>query len=106
VLAKLGQLTTPQRPIPPAQGNPGDGGQVVSLGSHPRYIADFRAVACGEVTAARAALGLTAAEFAGWLATAAGWQPVPGAVEAWEACTSVPPGDVVMAARFCLAGAR
>jgi DNA-binding transcriptional regulator YiaG len=79
---------------------------VVSLGSRPHFIADFRAMACGEVTAARSALGLTAAGFAERLATDVGWFPVPSVVEAWAACVSIPPGDVVMAAQSCLAGAR
>jgi DNA-binding transcriptional regulator YiaG len=62
-------------------------------------------MACGEVSAARAALGLAPEEFAGWLGTATGWTPAPGTVVAWESLAAVPPGDVVMAARFCLAGA-
>jgi len=34
------------------------GGQVVRLGSHPRYAANFKPLACGQVVAARTALGL------------------------------------------------
>ncbi len=37
--------------------------QVVSLGAHPRYAADFRALACGQVSAARAALGMSTEDF-------------------------------------------
>ena len=37
---------------------------MVSLRSHPRYVADFRALTCGQVAAARAALGLSPGEFA------------------------------------------
>ena len=32
--------------------------------------------------------------------------PDAGEVVAWETCDTVPPGDIVMAARFFLAGAR
>jgi DNA-binding transcriptional regulator YiaG len=105
VLARLAQFTGQQPAASPAPGDPGDA-EVVSLGSHPHFIADFRAMACGEVTEARSALGLTAAEFAERLATDVGWLPVPGVVEAWAACVSIPPSDVGLAARFCLAGAR
>lgn len=95
---------TGQQPGGPSA--PGEaGGRVVALAGHPRSGSDFRVLAAGQVLAARSALGLTPGEFAGWLGTATGWVPGPGTVEAWEAGTVVPPGDVVMAARFCLAGA-
>jgi len=72
---------------------------VVTLTGHPRFTADFR------VLAARSAPGLTPRESAEWLETATGWAPGPGPVEAREAALVIPPGDVVVAARFCLAGA-
>jgi DNA-binding transcriptional regulator YiaG len=91
----------------PAPGGDADGGaRVVPLVRREPYIPDFWAVACGEVTAARSALGLSPEEFAGWLGTTVGRVPDAGEVVAWEACDAVPPGDVVMAARFFLAGAR
>jgi hypothetical protein len=80
-------------------------GQVVSLGTNPRYTADFRALACGEVSAARAALGMLPDQFGAWLGSLLGWAPMRGVVQAWEGGVA-PPGDVVMAARACPAGAR
>lgn len=103
VLARFARFSGQQPGGPSASG--GGGGRVVALAGHPRFAGDFRVLAAGQVLAARSALGLTHSEFAGWLGTATGWVPGPGTVEAWEAGTVVPPGDVVMAARFCLAGA-
>jgi DNA-binding transcriptional regulator YiaG len=103
VLARFARFAGQQPGGPPVPGE--DGGRVVALAGHPRFTADFRVLAAGQVLAARSALGLTPGEFAGWLGTATGWVPGPGTVEAWEAGLVVPPGDVVMAARFCLAGA-
>jgi len=106
VRTRFGQLTAQQAARSAASSVPAElGAQVVSLGSHPRYIGDFRALACAQVAAARAALGMMPEAFAEWLAAAVGWMPVPGAVEAWEACVVIPPGDAVMAAQACLAGA-
>lgn len=78
---------------------------MVPLGVHPRYAADFRALACGQVAAARAALGLTSREFAALLQDALGWMVLPEVVERWED-VSTPPGDVVLFAQAYLAGAR
>jgi DNA-binding transcriptional regulator YiaG len=83
----------------------GDGGRVVSMGSHPRYRADFRALASGQVAEARAALGLTLPEFAALLKEAVGWNVMPETVGRWET-ESAPPGDVVLFAQAYLAGAR
>jgi DNA-binding transcriptional regulator YiaG len=83
----------------------GGGGRVVSMGSHPRYRADFRALASGQVAEARAALGLTLAEFAALLASAVGWNVMPETVGRWET-ESAPPGDVVLFAQAYLAGPR
>ena len=103
VLARFARFTGPQPADAPVPGEAG--GRVVALAGHPRFAADFRTLAAGQLLAARSALGLTPGEFAEWLGTAMGWVPGPGTVEAWEAGLVVPPGDVVMAARFCLAGA-
>jgi DNA-binding transcriptional regulator YiaG len=80
------------------------GGQVVRLGSHPRYAADFKPLAGQQVAAARTALGLTHAEFAVLLEEALGWTVMPEAVARWET-ESVPPGDVVLFCQAYLAGA-
>jgi hypothetical protein len=106
VLALFRRLTCQQPGAASPPQESGTAALVVGLGGHPCFAAGFGAMTCGEVSAARAALGLAAEEFAGWLGTAAGWTPAPGTVVAWESLASVPPGDVVMAARFCLAGAR
>jgi DNA-binding transcriptional regulator YiaG len=79
-------------------------GQVISLGSHPRYAADFKPLACGQVAAARTALGLTHAEFAALLGGALGWTVMPETVGRWER-ESVPPGDVVLFCQAYLTGA-
>jgi len=84
---------------------PRDGGRVVSLGSHPRYSADFRALASGQVTEARTALGLTLAEFAALLARSLGWDVMPETVGRWEQ-ESAPPGDVVLFTQAYLVGPR
>jgi hypothetical protein len=75
----------------------------VSLGTHPRYRADYKAMACGQVAAARAAMGATPAEFAVWLDSVLDWQQYGGAIERWEAGAK-PPADVVLACQAYLAG--
>jgi len=80
------------------------GGQVVRLGSHPRYAANFKPLACGQVVAARTALGLGHAEFAALLEDALGWTVMPETVARWER-ESVPPGDVVLFCQAYLTGA-
>lgn len=96
----------PAAPAPGTAGDDASGARVVPLVRREPYIPDFWAVACGEVTAARSALGLSPDEFAGWLGTTVGRVPDVGEIVAWETCDALPPGDVVMAARFFLAGAR
>jgi hypothetical protein len=81
------------------------GGRVVSMGSHPRHRADFRALASGQVAEARAALGLTLPGFAALLKDAVGWNVMPETVGRWET-ESAPPGDVVLFAQAYLAGPR
>jgi len=83
----------------------GSGGQVVRLGTHPRYAAEFKPLACGQVAAARTALGLTLPEFAALLESALGWMVMPEAVGRWE-WESVPPGDVVLFCQAFLADAH
>ncbi|HEY3954619.1 MAG TPA: hypothetical protein VGM53_14695 [Streptosporangiaceae bacterium] len=78
-------------------------GQVVQLGGRAGYQPDFRALACGEVSSARAALGLGVAEFAARLGHLVGWQPAPQVIESWERGMAPPPGDVVLAVRACAA---
>lgn len=77
-------------------------GRVVSMGSHLRYRADFRALASGQVAEVRAALGLTLAEFAALLKDTVGLNVMPETVGRWET-ESAPPGDVVLFAQAYLA---
>jgi DNA-binding transcriptional regulator YiaG len=81
------------------------GGRVVRLGTHPRYAGHFKPLACGQVAAARAALGLTLPEFAALLESALGWVVMPEAAGRWET-ESVPPGDVVLFCQAFLADAH
>jgi len=81
------------------------GGRVVRLSTHPRYSVGFRALASGQVAAARTALGLTLEEFTALLDDALGWKVMPETVGRWEQNGSTP-GDVVLFAQACLAGAR
>jgi hypothetical protein len=53
-------------------------------------------LASGQVSAARAKLGLSHAEFADYLGDLLGWMVTPAAVERWEQ-GSIPPGDVLLA---------
>lgn len=81
------------------------GGRVVRLGTHPRYAGQFKPLACGQVAAARTALGLTLPEFAALLESALGWVVMPEAAGRWET-ESVPPGDVVLFCQAFLADAH
>jgi DNA-binding transcriptional regulator YiaG len=72
-------------------------GEVVSLRSHAAYRPDFRGLAAGQISAARAKLGLTHAEFAEYLSELLGWVPSAAVVKRWEQ-GSIPPGDAVLAA--------
>jgi hypothetical protein len=106
VRERFGQFAG-ERPAGPAAPTAEGMAEVVSLGIHPRYAADFRALACGQVAAARAALGLSPDEFAAWLRNVVSWAPVTGGgvIERWKD-DRTPPGDVVIAAQAYLAGAR
>jgi Domain of unknown function (DUF5919) len=73
------------------------GGGVVSLRAHAAYRPDFRALASGQIAAARAKLSMSPAEFADRLRDLLGWLPAADAVTRWEQ-ESTPPGDVVLAA--------
>jgi DNA-binding transcriptional regulator YiaG len=104
-VTKFARLAARQPAASPGPGNDRTGGQVIALGVHPRYAADFRALASGQVAAARSALGLSLGEFAALLAAALGWNVMPETVGRWET-ESAPPGDVVLFAQAHLAGTR
>jgi hypothetical protein len=80
--------------------------KLVELGSHTRYRPDVMALACGKVTAARARLGISRAEFGRALAHFLSWTPSPEAIEQWERCAAPPPGDVLAAADILTARAN
>jgi DNA-binding transcriptional regulator YiaG len=75
----------------------GSAGQVVSIRARANYRPDYKKLASGQVSAARAKLGLSHAEFAAYLGELLGWAVTPAAVERWEQ-GSIPPGDVLLAA--------
>jgi DNA-binding transcriptional regulator YiaG len=78
-----------------------DRSQVVSLRAHSGYRPDFRALATGQVSAARSKLRLTHEEFAELLGGMLGWIPSAEVVKRWEQGI-IPPGDVVLAAAVLL----
>jgi hypothetical protein len=65
------------------------GGEVVSLRSHQRYTADFRALACGQVPALRAHPGMSPPQLAEWLRVILGLHLTPETIRVWE--TGPPP---------------
>ncbi len=71
-------------------------GGIVSIRSRAGYRPDFRSLASGQVAAARDKLGLSHAEFAGYLSRLLGWTVAAEAVERWEH-GAIPPGDVLLA---------
>jgi transcriptional regulator with XRE-family HTH domain len=75
---------------------PGSTGEVVSIRARTSYRPDYKRLASGQVSAARAKLGLSYAEFAEYLGDLLGWAVTPAAVERWER-GSIPPGDVLLA---------
>jgi hypothetical protein len=77
----------------------GASGEVVSIGTR---RPDYSAIACGQVAAARRALGLDHAGFAALIGEMTGWDYRPETIAAWEDDVT-PPGDVLLA---CAAATR
>ena len=77
----------------------GSRAEVVSIGTR---RPDYSAIACGQVAAARRALGLDHAGFAVLIGDMLGWDVMPETVAAWEN-DAVPTGDVLIA---CSAAAQ
>ena len=78
----------------------GGSAEVVSIGgTHPP---DYSRLACGQVGAARQALGLSREDFARYILEQTGWDFLPEAITAFEDDVT-PPGDVLLA---CLAATR
>lgn len=77
----------------------GSSAEVVSIGTR---RPDYSAIACGQVAAARRALGLSRPEFAALIGDMLGWDVTPEHVTAWED-DAVPTGDVLIA---CSAAAQ
>jgi DNA-binding transcriptional regulator YiaG len=77
-------------------GAAGASAEVVSI-ARATYRPDFKRLASGHVARARGKLGMSHAEFAGYLAIQLGWRVTPGTVEHWEQGTAAPPGDVLLA---------
>lgn len=78
--------------------------EVVDLRTWSGYRPDVASLAREQIVTARNALDLDAREFAELLGPLLGWQPSPEAVESWET-TTVPPGDVLVAAGLAAHGA-
>jgi hypothetical protein len=78
----------------------GSSAEVVSIGTR---RPDYSAIACGQVAAARRALGLDHAGFAALLGGILGWDVLPEHVAAWED-DSVPTGDVLLACSVAAQG--
>jgi hypothetical protein len=72
----------------------GDGSaEVVSIGTR---RPDYSGIACGQVAAARHALGLDHQDFAALIGGKLGWDVLPETIAAWEDDVT-PPGDVLIA---------
>ncbi|MFF4205658.1 DUF5919 domain-containing protein [Streptomyces sp. NPDC001668] len=80
-------------------------GAVVSLQDRRSYKPNLRALAQGQLRAAREAKGQSREEFADLLSTMLGWPVNAEAVEGWES-TATPPGDVLVAAELITRQAR
>jgi hypothetical protein len=78
----------------------GSSAEVVSIGTR---RPDYSAIACGQVAAARRALGLDHAGFAVLIGGMLGWDVLPEHVAAWED-DSVPTGDVLLACSVATGG--
>jgi Domain of unknown function (DUF5919) len=72
-------------------------GELVDLSSRANYRPDIAALARNQIASVRSSLELTVPEFAEMLSPLIGWPVTPEAVESWET-TTVPPGDVLLAA--------
>jgi Domain of unknown function (DUF5919) len=72
-------------------------GELIDLSSRANYRPDIAALARNQIASVRSALGLAVPEFAEMLSPLVGWPVTPEAVESWET-TTVPPGDVLLAA--------
>ena len=77
----------------PDGGGPGRSAEVVSIAARG---GGFKRVVAAKIAAARAALGMTHAEFADYLAVLLGWRPSPSTVERWEQAGTAP-GEVTEA---------
>lgn len=71
--------------------------EVVDLRTRIAYRPDLAGLARGQLAAARQSRGLSTDDFAELLEPLLGWPVTAAAVEAWET-TSIPPGDVLVAA--------
>lgn len=65
--------------------------------------ADYSAIACGQVAAARQRLGLDRGAFAQVVANLLGWEATAEAIAAWEDDVT-PPGDVLLACSAAVSG--
>jgi hypothetical protein len=89
------RVTTRRRP--PGGGGPrGGSAEVVNFAARAAARAGYKRTASAKVTRARAHLGMTLAEFAGYLTAELGWEATEEMVAYWED-TDAPPGEVMAA---------
>ncbi len=77
--------------------------EVVSIGIGGSRRPDYSRLACGQVAAARRALGLDLEDFAEFIREETGWDMQPEAIGAWEDDVE-PPGSVVYACQAVTQG--
>jgi hypothetical protein len=82
---------------------PGGNAEVVSIATRAAGRVGYRRLASAQVAGARKRLGMTAAEFAGYLSAEVGYPIEAGAVLYWED-GDAPPGDVLLACAAAVGG--
>lgn len=95
---------TGQRRRPGVAGPGGASAEVVSIAARTAGRVGYKRLASAQVANARARLGMTAAEFARYLAAELGWPVTAAAVESWEDSGAVP-GEVLLASAAASGGA-
>jgi hypothetical protein len=80
----------------PGADGPGGNAEVVSIAARQGARAGYKRLAAEQLAAARAALGMTRAEYADHLAPRLGWRPDPPTLERWEQAGTMP-AEVLLA---------
>lgn len=77
---------------------------MTKIAPHPGLRAKLRSMAAGQMHAARIRLGMDHEDFAEYLGSIIGWQPLAETVARWERGTPPPPSDVLLAAAMAAQG--